>query len=246
MTWPVDYGHYPLDEVTSTLDVAREQGGIYPNPTWFTATRQTAARGRRGRSWVEPEGNFAATLSLPIADPNQAAFRSFIAALALHDAMSGLLPTDAGLSLKWPNDVLLNGGKVAGILLETLTHKNRIWGVAIGIGVNLAAAPPASSVEPDAVPPKALADAGVTVTPDVFLSHLAPAFDKWETTFIQSGFPVIRHAWLNHAARLGETITARTVRDTLTGTFETIDDTGQLVLRTAKGQVQVPAADVFF
>ena len=232
--------------MTSTLDIAREQAGLYPNPTWFTATRQTAARGRRGRPWVEPEGNFSATLSLPIAEPNHAAFRSFIAALALYDAMAELLGADTALSLKWPNDVLLNDRKVAGILLETLSHKNRIWGIAIGIGVNLAAAPPAGAVESQAVPPIALAEAGTIVTPDEFLSQLAPAFDRWESAFRQSGFGPIRQAWLNYAARLGEVIVARTTREVFTGTFESIDETGQLVLRTAKGQVRVPAAEVYF
>lgn len=242
MSWPAEYGHLPLGEVTSTLDVARDHAGQYPNPTWFTATRQTAARGRRGRAWVEHEGNFAATLALPIDDPARAAFRSFIAALALHDAINEVSP-DASLSLKWPNDVLLSGGKVAGILLESLTHQNRIWGVAIGIGVNLAMAPPASSVEPDAVPPTALP---TPVTPTVFLDHLAPAFARWETQFREAGFAPIQQAWLTKAARLGEVITARTTRDSHTGTFETIDESGQLVLRTAKGHLAIPAADVFF
>ncbi|MEO9826555.1 MAG: biotin--[acetyl-CoA-carboxylase] ligase [Paracoccaceae bacterium] len=246
-TWPVGYGHFPCGVVDSTLDEARREAGKFPNPTWFTATRQTAPRGRRGRAWVEPEGNFAATLAIPVANPNEAAFRSFIAALALNDALRAFPGVGDGTALKWPNDVLLNGRKVAGILLESLTVQNRIWGVAIGIGVNLAQAPQNNALEEGAVAPICLADVtSNAVSPEDFLAHLACAFDRWETAFQTGGFTVIRTAWLARAAKLGEVITARTVRDTFTGTFDTIDDAGQLVLKTAEGRITVPAADVYF
>ncbi|NNE88657.1 MAG: biotin--[acetyl-CoA-carboxylase] ligase [Silicimonas sp.] len=237
----------PLGEVSSTLDVAQESAGQYPNPTWFTATRQTAPRGRRGRTWVETEGNFAATLTLPIENPAEAAFRSFIAALAVADALDAFVKTPASVSLKWPNDALLDGRKVAGILLESLSAQNRIWGVAIGIGVNLAAAPPFEAMDEGAVAPVALADIiGQTISPEDFLTQLAPAFAQWEQTFQTNGFTAIRTAWLARAAKLGEVITARTVRDTHTGTFDTVDDAGQLVLNTPQGRITVPAADVYF
>ena len=233
--------------VDSTLDEARREAGKLANPTWFTATRQTDPRGRRGRAWVEPEGNFAATLALPVADPREAAFRSFVAALALENALGGFLELRDETALKWPNDVLLNGRKVAGILLESLTAQNRIWGVAIGIGVNLAQAPQSDALEAGAVPPICLADViGKSVSPEDFLAYLAHAFEKWEIAFQTSGFAVIRTAWLARAARLGEVITARTVRDSFTGTFDTIDDAGQLVLTTTEGRITVPAADVYF
>lgn len=236
-----------MGEVGSTLDVAQESAGQYPNPTWFTATRQTVARGRRGRVWIAPEGNFAATLTLPIKEPATAAFRSFIAALALAEAIDVHLKDAERVTLKWPNDVLIDGRKVAGILLESLSAQNRIWGVAIGIGVNLAEAPPLSSLEKGAVMPISLAAAsGTLVSPDGFLAHIAPAFAAWESTFQTGGFAPIRTAWLARAARLGEVITARTVRETFIGTFDTIDDAGQLVMKAAEGRIKVPAADVFF
>ncbi len=245
--WPDGYGHLPLGEVTSTLDVARDEAGQYPNPTWFTATRQTAARGRRGRAWVEPEGNFAATLSLIEAEPARAALRSFVAALALADALSQFVDDPSALSLKWPNDVLLKNGKVAGILLEGLLSGAKPWGVAIGFGVNLAKAPPVDAVEEGAVEPIALADVSPhEVTPDRFLVDLAAAFATWEARFQSDGFAEIRLARLDRAARLGETITARAGPRTITGIFETIDAQGQLVLRGPKGQIAIPAADVFF
>ena len=228
------------------MDVARDSAGQYPNPTWFTATRQTAPRGRRGRAWVEPEGNLAATLSLSVSDPSEAAFRSFIAALALAEALDAFIDRDR-ITLKWPNDVLLDGRKVAGILLESLSAQNHIWGVAIGIGVNLAATPPSASLENGAVSPISVAEVtGKTISAEDFLIFLAQAFATWEKTFQQSGFAPIRTAWLARAARLGTLITARTVRDTHTGTFDTIDDAGQLVLTTNDGRISVPAADVYF
>lgn len=245
--WPAEYGHLPLGVVASTLDEAQRDAGQFPNPTWFTATKQTAPRGRRGRPWIGPEGNFAATLSLPVEDATTAAFRSFIAALALADALSAYVPDPDCLSLKWPNDVLIDGRKVAGILLESLSAQNQIWGVAIGIGVNLAEAPPLSSLEDGAMSPTSLAAAsGKVVAPDEFLAELAPAFAKWETVYRTGGFEPIREEWLRRAARLGEVVTARTVRDTFTGTFDTLDDAGQLVLNTPEGRVAVPAADVYF
>ena len=246
-TWPAAYGHVPCGVIDSTLDEARREAGKFPNPTWFTATRQTAPRGRRGRAWVEPEGNFAATLSMSVNDPNEAAFRSFVAALALEDALAAFLGQSDETALKWPNDVLLNGRKVAGILLESLTAQNRIWGVAIGIGVNLVQAPHTDALENGAIAPISLSEAtGRTISADDFLAHLAFAFDQWESTFQTGGFAAIRTAWLARAARLGEVITARTVRDTYTGTFDTIDDAGQLVLTTSDGRITIPAADVYF
>ena len=245
--WPATVGHYPFEEVTSTLDVAREQAGQYPNATWFTARRQTASRGRRGRAWVAPEGNFYGTLTLPCPDPEAASLRSFVAALALNDALRAVMGEGPALALKWPNDVLLNDGKVAGILLESLTVGSRFWGVAVGIGVNLALAPAMAQVEDGAVYPVSVkGESGVDVTPDAFLAQLAPAMAHWDEQLSIYGFAPIREAWLQRAARLGETITARLPGEEITGRFDTVDENGYLVLNTAKGSRSIAAADVFF
>ncbi len=245
--WPAHVGHFAFAEVTSTLDVARDQAAQYPNPTWFTATRQTASRGRRGRPWVAPEGNFYGTLALPCSDPTRASLRSFVAALALHDALRAVMGEGPKLALKWPNDVLLNNGKVAGILLESLTQGAQMWGVAVGIGVNLIAAPQMEQVETGAVYPVSVkGESGVDITPEAFLSHLAHAFNHWDGQFGQYGFAPIRTAWLTRAARLGETITARLPGEEITGRFDTVDENGFLLLNTAKGTRAIAAADVFF
>lgn len=191
-----------------------------------------------------PPGNFAASLYLPVAGeaPGHAALRSFVASLALREVVSAQVPGDR-VTLKWPNDVLLDGGKLAGILLASDGDGRQVSGLTIGIGVNLAAAPPANEVEAQAFRPTAL---GVDITPEAFLDALAVSYATFETQFRDLGFAPIRQLWLRHAARLGEVITARTTRDSITGTFETIDVDGNLILQTAKGQVAVPAGDVFF
>ena len=232
-----------LEETDSTNAHAARIAGEIAGPTWVMARRQTAARGRRGRPWVMPEGNFAATLAMREPDAGRAALRSFVAALALRDALLAVGVAAEALALKWPNDVLLNGGKVAGILLEGASG----GALAVGIGVNLAAAPGADQVEPGALRPVSLTgETGLRVSPETFLDHLAPAFARWDGQLQTWGFGPVRTAWLKDAARLGKAVTARTARDTHQGTFETVDDTGALVLRTAAGRVTLPAADVFF
>lgn len=246
--WPPGYGRRILAEVDSTLSEAARLAPGLSGPEWILAHRQTAARGRRGRAWVAPAGNFAATLVLrPEGPPEQAALRSFVAALALFDALVAVTGRAEAFSLKWPNDVLCHGGKLAGILLESAGAGPRLEYLAIGIGVNLMAAPPAEAVEPGAVPPVALMpETGASVAPEEFLDHLATAYARAEAQFSTFGFAPIRQAWLARAARLGEVITARTATSETQGRFETVDEAGNLVLETPGGRVRIAAADVFF
>lgn len=246
--WPIGYGKRVLAEVDSTLNEAARIAPTLTGPEWILALRQTAGRGRRGRAWTDPRGNLASTLVMrPEGEPGQIALRSFVAALALYDACIAVTGRATGLSLKWPNDVLLNGGKLAGILLESAGQAGGVTHLAIGIGVNLAEAPPVENVEGGALRPVSLlSETGAMVTPEAFLSELALAYDRYETQFTTYGFEPIRTAWLSRAAKLGEVITARTATSETVGTFETVDATGNLVLNTAKGRVTIPAADVFF
>nr|WP_174820430.1 biotin--[acetyl-CoA-carboxylase] ligase [Ruegeria atlantica] len=237
-----------VQEVDSTLNEAARLAPTAPGPVWIMAHHQTAARGRRGRAWANPKGNLAATLLMrPQGNPEQAALRSFVAALALFDACVAVTGRADGLSLKWPNDVLLNGGKLAGILLESTGKGGGVSYLSIGIGVNLSQAPPAYAVEQSAVRPVSLlSETGAAVLPEDFLTELAAAYAQYETQFVTYGFEPIRTAWLSRAARLGEVITARTSTSETVGTFETVDSGGNLVLKTAKGRVSIPAADVYF
>ena len=122
-----------------------------------------------------------------------------------------------------------------------------MWGVAVGIGVNLIAAPAMDQVETGAVYPVSVkGESGADVTPDVFLAHLAAAFAHYDAQLTTYGFAPIRTAWLARAAKLGETITARLPNEDVTGRFDTVDENGYLVLNTAKGVRAIAAADVFF
>jgi BirA family biotin operon repressor/biotin-[acetyl-CoA-carboxylase] ligase len=244
--WPQGTARILLDQVDSTLNEAARRFDTLRGPSWILALHQTAARGRRGRAWVHPAGNFAATLVLPgpIA-PATAALRSFVASLALYDAFAAATGRPGSFALKWPNDVLLNGGKVAGMLLETIGPRGDA--LSIGIGVNLAQAPGADQVEPGAVRPVSLiSETGVSVSPADFLDLLAPAYAKYEAQIATYGFAPIRTAWLDRAARLGKQITARLPAETVTGRFDTVDEQGQLVLSTPQGPRRIAAADVFF
>lgn len=246
--WPAGYGLHVLQEVDSTLNEAARLAPTLAGPLWILAHHQTAARGRRGRSWANPRGNLAATLVLrPQGAPGQAALRSFVAALALFDACVAVTGRADGLALKWPNDVLLNGGKLAGILLESAGQGGGISHLSIGIGVNLMSAPAPETVEPGALRPVSLmSETGCSVSAEDFLTELAAAYARLETQFTTYGFEPIRTAWLARAARLGQVVTARTGQSETSGTFETVDAAGNLVLNTAKGRVSIPAADVYF
>ena len=246
--WPEGIGRVVLAETDTTIAEAARRAAAGAGPAWILAGFQTAGRGRRGRAWVSPRGNFHATLLMrPQGGPAMAALRSFTAALALHRALSDLTALPDALALKWPNDVLLNGAKVSGILLESLGAGRGVDHLAVGIGVNLIAAPDAAQLDPGAVPPvSVLAETGLRIAPETLLDHLAPAFADLEHQLATRGFAPIRAAWLARAARLGEPVTARTGTTTRQGLFETIDDTGALVLRTPKGLETLPAADLYF
>lgn len=244
--WPEGLGRLVLETSGSTNALALS-GGVAA-PGWILAGTQTAGRGRRARAWDSPRGNFHGTLLLEPQEPaDVVALRSFVAALALRDAFVALTGLPDSFTLKWPNDVLLNGAKVAGILLESSGMGGRVQRLAIGIGVNLIAAPDQSVLEPGALPAVSLlGETGLRVTPEAFLEALAGAYARREAQFLAGGFAPLRADWLAHAARLGEVIRARTGQASHEGRFETIDAAGNLILVTAAGRMEIPAADVFF
>ena len=238
-----------MAQVDSTNAEAARIAPQLAGPEWILARSQSAARGRRGRAWAMPEGNFAATLVMrPNEAPDRVALRSFVAAVALDEAFCAATGRRDIFALKWPNDVLLNGGKVAGILLESAGMAGGgVSHIAIGIGVNLAAAPDAGQVEEGALRPVSLAgESGTRIAPEAFLTLLAAAYARYEQQFRDYGFAPIRAAWLARAARLGEEITAKTMRHTQKGRFETVDESGNLVLSTDTGRQTIAAAEVFF
>jgi BirA family biotin operon repressor/biotin-[acetyl-CoA-carboxylase] ligase len=241
-SWPAGIGREIHEVLDSTnAEALRRAAAGETGPLWILARRQTAARGRRGRAWSAPMGNFGASLLFrPEGAP---ALRSFVAALGLFDAMVAVTGRPELFTLKWPNDVLLSGRKLAGILLETGAGGTLI----VGVGVNLAGAPDPEALEPDALRPISLREAtGVAIAPEELLDLLAPAIDAWERRLAAEGFAPLRAAWLARAARLGEALVARLPGRSITGRFETVDESGALVLATASGRLALPAADIQF
>jgi BirA family biotin operon repressor/biotin-[acetyl-CoA-carboxylase] ligase len=210
-------------------------------PLWITAQSQSAGRGRRGTAWVSPPGNLYATLLLtePSA-PDQAPQLSFVAALALHDAVAACAPQlGHELKVKWPNDLLIGPAKVAGILIEG--ESDPVFAVAIGIGVNCAAHP--SDV---AYPATDLAANGALVAPGALLSQLATAMQRrlaqWDRG---QGFAAVRTDWLKRAAGLGEMLRVRLSARELAGRFQGLDEAGCLLLEQDNGVTKITAGEVF-
>ena len=242
---PVGVSATIVDRASSTMDLARSYDGVEGFPHWIMARSQTQARGRQRRSWLSAQAAFAASLVMqPNCPPSMAAQRSFVAACALRRALATYVDPNL-LTQKWPNDVLLQGGKVAGILLESSGSGLNVERLTIGIGVNLGYAP--KDVPNASFAPVSLADVtGQTVPVETFLEVLAADFAAVEFKLVKQGFADIRAEWTAHAARLGQVITARTSRETHTGIFEGLDQDGNLLLLTPSGKRVIPAADVYF
>lgn len=214
-----------------------------PQGTLVWALAQSAGRGRRGRPWQSPPGNLYASLLLrPLGLAAQAAQLGFVAALGLGDALEPLLPRGHDLRFKWPNDVLLDGGKLAGILLESETAAgDRVAFVVIGVGVNLVTSPADAEF-----PAMSLAAAGVpNVTPGLLLEAFAPHFESWHRRWLAEGFAPVRGAWLARASGLGEAVRVRLERATLLGRFLDLDEEGALLLEGEDGRRRIAAGEVF-
>lgn len=206
---------------------------------WLRADRQTAGRGRQGRAWESPPGNlYASTLVRMRASDPQAATLALVAAVALDEAVRVFAPhLSAELAIKWPNDLLIDGAKLTGILLERSGDA-----VVIGIGVNLAHHP--ESLDR---PTTSLAAHGVTVAPALFLETLAEIFARWLARWRSEGLALVRTRWIERAHPKGTALSARTGNGAVVkGLFDGLDDNGALILRLAGGGRHVMhAGDVF-
>jgi BirA family biotin operon repressor/biotin-[acetyl-CoA-carboxylase] ligase len=222
---------------STNAEAARLAQGGEHGPLWILALSQTAGRGRRGRLWQSLSGNLFATLLIrPDRPEREWPTLSFVTALAVADMAQGFAPA-AVVTLKWPNDVLLDGRKLAGILLERTGP-----GLAIGVGANLAHCPPDTEF-----PATALAAAGVAPpSADTALTALAASFAKWYERWTDGGFSGLKADWLARAAGLHAPIRARLADGDEMGLFEGIDDQGALLLRQGESVRAVTAGEVFF
>ena len=222
---------------TSTEAMAQARRGER-GPLWITATRQTAGRGRRGNVWVSEPGNVYASLLLTDVMAARAGELSFVAALAVHDAVAELVPNLAShLALKWPNDLLLDGRKFAGILIGAESTA-----AVVGIGVNCAHHPAETSY-----PSTDLAAAGAVVAPEQLFRCVSKTFvarlEQWSRG---AGFASIRADWLARATGLGQEIRVRLPSKEIAGRFQALDETGRLLLRLPDGRVEsISAGEVF-
>jgi BirA family biotin operon repressor/biotin-[acetyl-CoA-carboxylase] ligase len=228
------------DEVDSTnAEALRLMRQGEHGPLWITAERQSAGRGRRGRRWISVAANLHASLLLTDPGPSeQWPQLSFVAALAVHDAVVEVAPdVKPRLELKWPNDLLLSGAKFAGILIEGEGAEEE-GAVAIGIGINCTAHPAGA-----AYPATDLAAGGASVSAAVLFAALSMKMPgrlaQWNRG---NGFATIRADWLARAAGLGEDIRVVLADRELAGRFEGLDDAGCLVLIAPDGGKTVVAA----
>ena len=234
--------HIRLDITGSTnLDARNFAKDADFGPLWITAAQQDAGRGRNGRNWVSPKGNFYGSHLFPTeVEPNRRGLYSFVAALAVHDALSELHPA-GNFDLKWPNDILLDGAKIAGLLLETGQTHHQAWIVA-GIGVNLNSHPsdtpyPATHLS---------GPLGEDIGPVHFLKVLSKYFDLWRDKFEQAGFFPIRDAWLSRASKIPGKVTVRLPNESFNGEALDLGENGALHVRLSNGTIrQVHAGDVF-
>ncbi|MEW6538571.1 MAG: biotin--[acetyl-CoA-carboxylase] ligase [Pseudomonadota bacterium] len=237
-----------LDEIDSTNAEARrlaEAGEA--GPRWIVARRQTAGRGRRGRKWDTDQGNLAATLLIttPKSAP-EAAQATFIAALAVADLLD-VFVSPALVSIKWPNDVLLDGVKVSGILVESGRHANGDLWLAVGIGVNLAHAPEGTERGATSVAERLRADLAYVPPIEAAAEILAETFAVWWGRWQTMGFEPVLDAWTSRLTGLNGPCVARLDNETLEGLAEGVEPDGALRLRLADGSVRlISAGDVFF
>ncbi len=231
------------DTIGSTNDEAMRRAMLdAPDRRWFVAGEQTSGRGRHGRHWTSPRGNLYASLLLvdpaPLARTPQL---GFVAGLALVSAVRPFLANDPRLALKWPNDLVHEGAKLAGILLGGSRLPDGRFACVIGMGVNCVSHP-----EGLAYRTQDLVNLGASCNcVDVFEAlsvQMARWLDKWGRG---DHFDAIRAAWLHNAAGVGGQIRVSVGQENLEGIFETIDQQGRLVLRTPQGARIIEAGDVF-
>jgi len=243
---PPAYRLVALDSVASTNEeAARLAGEGAEDGTLVWARRQTAGRGRQGRDWDSPPGNLYFSLVLrPECAVNRAAQLGFAAALAVGDAIGSVGPALLEVTYKWPNDVLLNDRKVAGILLESRTANSEAldW-LVLGVGVNVSSHPkearyPATDLKFEGAPP--------AIDAVDLLEAFSRHFMSWTNRWLDDGFAPLRRTWLTHARALGQEIEVRLPQETLRGTFRDIDEHGALALELQDGTRRViTAGDVY-
>jgi len=224
------------DKIGSTNDEARRLAAEgAPHGTVVHADEQTSGRGRLAHTWFSPPGNLYVSILLRTGQPvARTAELSFLAALAVADTVEALLPRQIRAMLKWPNDVLVNGAKIAGILLEQVDEAT-----IMGIGLNVLEAPSNAAYKTTTI----VANSGIASVDgarDILLDRLGRHLLVWNA----DGFVPIREQWLNRSYPLGAAIRASSAGKPVAGHFAGLDLDGALLLDTAEGRQRIVAGDV--
>jgi len=244
-----DYHLLSYDVLDSTNEEAKRlAAGGASHGAFIWAKKQTHGRGRLGREWVSPEGNlYVSVLLSPPKSLEHCSELSFVAALAVAETIAAIVPASYEVTCKWPNDILMRGLKLGGILLESFTMQDaygyeKTW-VIVGVGINIDSHP--SHV---LFPATSLRDAGLEIISakivlSRFIYHFIHRYDAW----VKKGFKETQKEWMNFAWRLGHPLTVTVGDATLEGIFDGIDASGRLLLRHASGAITgVVAGDVVF
>ncbi len=223
-----------LDEIDSTNSEAmRRTLAGETGPLWLRANMQTQGRGRSGRSWLSPRGNLHASLLFaPRCTPATVHQLSLLAGIAVHDAIGSSGAVSLGLRLKWPNDVLIGGAKVGGILAESIVGQGGTPLAILGIGINLAFSPAQSGQAATH-----LSARGIDLEPEAALDVLDACICRWLAVWDRgNGFAAIRTAWLERAGPEGENLAINAGSGRVEGRFAGLDADGSLLLRDGEGR----------
>ena len=234
-------GHYAVrhyETIGSTNDEARRliaEGA--PDGTVIHADEQTAGRGRRAHSWYSPPGNLYVSVILRTGQPpDRITELSFLTALAVADTVETLLPRKIQAMLKWPNDVLINGAKIAGILLEQADDAT-----IVGVGLNILEAPANTSYKTTTV----VANGGIASVDsarDILLARLGRHLEAWQ----RDGFSLIRDQWLGRSYPIGAAIRVNAQGQSVAGAFGGLDMDGALLLDTPDGRKRIVAGEIAY
>ena len=244
-----DYHLLAYDELDNTNEEAKRLafgGGSHGAIIW--TKKQTHGKGRMGRTWISQEGNlFCSILLCPNADEKTIIQLSFVAAVAVIQTIRSIIPDEHDIHCKWPNDILLKGKKIAGILLESFETEDednegerKRW-VVVGVGINVESFPLETTI-----PATCLKEAGVEIISakivlSRFIHHFITCYDIWA----KRGFSPIRRLWIENGYRIGKNIEVKLPKEKHTGIFEGIDPNGGLLLRKSDGKrVTISAGDV--
>lgn len=213
-------------------------------PLWISAERQSAGRGRAGRTWVSSAGNLHASVALFVkAPPASAGQLALVSGLALYEAVRATSPaaTNIGLRLKWPNDILIGAAKVGGILVESTTARGGSVIIAvIGFGLNIVSTPDGLGRAATS-----LRAAGIETSDEALIETLAQELDRWlERWGDARGFDAIRSAWMERAGPLGERITINSGQGQVHGTYQGLNETGGLVAEVEGRRETITFGDV--